>query len=276
MTMSSETSWRNGWTTEDPPYIGFTFAPGDASGWVPAVSPGFESLDLGLTEASEGVLGARRVRATQGGVDTGWYCTDVDFELLFVLTGSVSIENVAGEHFTLGPGAAGIHPRYLWHRRYGATPDLEYVQITVPGEPGVITDRAAIPEVDQNRKPLYTFDTPDAYTLGAGPRSYFKYRDLETRRATDDRIHIHVVRATGAGDATGWHYHSMSQWFMIVGGSSTIYVEETKQDLTVLDSMCLGQGMRHDVAPYSEDYAVLEMCIPAEYETMSVPPPDGG
>jgi hypothetical protein len=32
--------------------------------------------------------------------------------------------------------------------------------------------------------------------------------------------------------------------------------------------------MRHNVAPIAGDYAVLEMCVPAIYETIAVPPPD--
>jgi len=40
------------------------------------------------------------------------------------------------------------------------------------------------------------------------------------------------------------------------------------------DSMCIGSGptQRHNVAPFSGDYAVLEMCVPAEYETIGSAP----
>ena len=281
ISMSPGNNWRNGWTTGHDPDIGFTFVPSSVDTWAPEPWPALESVDLALDKASGGALGARRTRAVPGGagVDTGWHCYDADFEFIYVLKGAISIENEAGEHYTLGPGAAGTHPARFWHRRYGATPDLEYVHITVPGRPRIISDHGSVPpspDLESHRKPHYTFDSPQAYTLGAGPRSYFKYRDLETAGPTGGRIHIHVVRATEPGTATGWHYHSMSQWFMIVGGSSTLYVEELTQPMTVLDSMCIGRGMRHDVAPYSGDYAVLEMCVPAEYETMSVSAPEKG
>jgi hypothetical protein len=41
--------------------------------------------------------------------------------------------------------------------------------------------------------------------------------------------------------------------------------------------MCVGygKGMRHNVAPFSGDYAVLEMCVPAVYETIPVDAPPG-
>jgi len=70
----------------------------------------------------------------------------------------------------------------------------------------------------------------------------------------------------------------MAQWFMIVGGDSWIRVEDRPaQHLDYLDTMCIGSGpeMRHNVAPFSGDYAVLEMCVPAVYDTVAVEPPVG-
>jgi hypothetical protein len=61
-------------------------------------------------------------------------------------------------------------------------------------------------------------------------------------------------------------------------GESWIRVENNKTEhITFGDSMCIGTGqqMRHNVAPFSGDCAVLEMCVPAEYETTSVPAPEG-
>ena len=41
--------------------------------------------------------------------------------------------------------------------------------------------------------------------------------------------------------------------------------------------MCVGRGphMRHNVTNFSGDYAVLEMCVPAEYDTIAVDAPEG-
>ena len=111
-----------------------------------------------------------------------------------------------------------------------------------------------------------------------GLRDFFLYRDLETRAATDGRLHIHVVRATEAGPGTGWHYHTMAQWFMVIGGSAVIRVEDQpRQELGWGDSMCIGRGprMRHEIADHSADYLVLEVCVPAAYSTVAVDEPAG-
>ena len=39
------------------------------------------------------------------------------------------------------------------------------------------------------------------------------------------------------------------------------------------DAMCLCAGIRHDVPAHSHDYVVLEMCVPADYDTTATPPP---
>lgn len=279
MSTTSPRTWTSGWSASDAPEIDYVWLPADTDAWSPGPWPHLESLDLGLAKASSGILGGRRLRAKAGagGADTGWHCHNSDFEFFYVLRGSLKVETEDGEHYTLGQGAAGCHPALYRHREYDISDDLEYVQLTVPGEPTTLIGEEAAPGSAGGLRPVYTFETPKAYTLGAGPRSFFKYRDLGAAAATEGRIHVHIVRATEPGPGTGWHYHSMAQWFMILGGSSVIRVEEQpKQPLNVFDSMCIGRGpnMRHNVAPYTGDYAVLEMCVPSQYETIAVPPPE--
>jgi hypothetical protein len=70
----------------------------------------------------------------------------------------------------------------------------------------------------------------------------------------------------------------MAQWFMILGGQGHIRVEDGPDlELNRIDAMCIGSGpkMRHNVAPFSGDYAVLEMCVPADYDTVAVDKPEG-
>jgi quercetin dioxygenase-like cupin family protein len=278
-TMKAE--WQTDWDVASPPEIGYVSVRADEGAWVDGAWPQFEYRDLGLTDVSDGKLGGRHIRSKPAGPrgETGWHCHHLDFEFLFVLSGSITIEGETGETYRLGPGAAGHQPALFWHNESDASDDFECVQITVPGEPATITDRdAELPAREVAAAPIYTFDTPENYVLGAGPRRFFRYRDLGSRALTDGRIHIHVVRASEPGAGTGWHYHSMAQWFMILDGWSVIRVETMpKHDLRTLDSMCVGRGpeMRHNVAPFSGDYAVLELCIPAEYETIAVAPPEG-
>jgi mannose-6-phosphate isomerase-like protein (cupin superfamily) len=118
-------------------------------------------------------------------------------------------------------------------------------------------------------------DEPSAYVAGQGPRRYFAYRDLGVAGATDRRIHIHVVRAIEVPPGgTGWHMHTMGQLFVVLSGSGVIKVNSPEAiAIKAGDSMCIGAGMKHDVSSFSADYAVIEVCLPADYDTMDAPAP---
>jgi quercetin dioxygenase-like cupin family protein len=283
MTAKHGTHWQHAWTAEEPLEIAYVHVPADAGTWVEAEVPGLEARDLGLAEATGGAMGVRHLRVAGGHVATGeWRANDVDFQFMYVLRGRISIETEDGHGVRLEVGGAAYQPALYRHRQYDVSPDFEAVEITAPATFDVIEGRnAELPVraagLDPRRTAVYTDDGEDNYVMAAGPRPFFKYRDLGTRGPTDERIHLHVVRATGEpGEGTGWHYHSMAQWFMILGGQSDIRVEGgPRTTLTRGDTMCIGAGpaMRHNVAPFSGDYAVLEMCVPATYETVPVEAP---
>jgi quercetin dioxygenase-like cupin family protein len=231
---------------------------------------------------TEGRMGVQHIRVTgDDEIRSDWHVHDLDFQFFYVLEGTISLENRFGETVRLGPGDTGYHPGLYWHRET-VSAGYECIEITGPARGATVTGldselpaRAA--GLDPERRGVYTYERPESYTLGAGPRKFFRYRDLGTAGPSEGRMHIHIVRATEPGAGTGWHYHSMAQWFLILGGSSVIRVEERPQYvLSEMDSMCIGSGpqMRHNVAPFTGDYAVLEMCVPAEYETVAVAPPE--
>jgi mannose-6-phosphate isomerase-like protein (cupin superfamily) len=272
--------WHGHWTARDPAAIDFAWAANEGGTYASESDDGFIYLDLGLADASHGALGVRRVRLADPVVATHWRALNLDFDFLYVLRGTMAVENDDGERTELATGSTALHPRGYRHRFSDFSADFEAVHVTAPawtgehkGESNTGLSRSA-----SGLAPVYTHDKPDEYEHGNGPRAYFLYRDLRTREPTDGRIHLHVVRATEAGPGTGWHYHSMAQWFLIVSGSSVIRVEDRpRQPLRWGDSMCVGRGsfMRHNVTSFSHDYAVLEMCIPAQYETVAVVEPAG-
>lgn len=277
---ATRSAWRTGWTAEDPAYVGFAWAPNDGGTYEPLKDDGLVARDLGLDAASTGVIGANRIRVADAEAAGDWRSLDADFDFLYVISGSVRVDGGDGRSVTLGTGGCAVHPSRYAYRFAGFSDDFEAVHITSPAEVQIARGDAARRAAGAPaHEPIYTHDLDDQYRRGDGPRAFFLYRDLGTRGPTSDRIHFHVVRATEPGVGTGWHYHSMSQWFMVIGGSADISVEDhRKVALGWGDAMCIGAGaaMRHNVTDFSADYLVLEMCIPAEYETIAVPRPEGG
>lgn len=271
--------WKFGWTSVDPPEIGCAWAPNAGGEYVER--GGFLCRELGLEVSSGGALGVRRIRVGDHYSASFWRRLDADFDFIYVLEGSVRIENSLTGRVDFAAGGAALHPRGMPYRLSNFSEDFEAVHITSPArfllsreEPGADVEGNSVAA----RTPVYTHDVDDQYILGAGPRKYFQYRDLGTREPTESRIHLHVVRATEPGGATGWHYHSTAQWFMVLGGTSVVTIEDRpRQRVARGDSMCVGRGprMRRNVTDYSGDYVVLEMCVPADYDTISVGEPDG-
>lgn len=87
---------------------------------------------------------------------------------------------------------------------------------------------------------------------------------------------LEVLKAVEPADRTGWHTHSMGQIALIVGGKAMIQVEHHAPVALVDGSTCyIGSRMRHDVYAVDDDYMLLEVYMPADWDTIPCPaPPD--
>lgn len=277
--------WVTGWTADNPLKMGYNLAPA-GSPYVPGALAGFVYRDLGLTKASYGKLSAQLVRLAgkPEAAFSDWRAYDVDFHFFYIRKGSCRMENEAGQSMKLDTGVAAWQPPLLRHRLYDFSPDFEMYEMFGQAEPKAIVGRnAALPARASEfagQKGQYLFETPESFVQGAGPRKFFLYRDLGTRGPTDGRIHIHIVHATqemtGEG-GTGWHVHSMRQLFWVFAGSAgfTIDADPNMKRVVAGDSVCLGDGMKHNVPNMAADYRLIEVCIPAEYSTTDVTAPAG-
>ena len=107
-----------------------------------------------------------------------------------------------------------------------------------------------------------------------GLRAYREYRDLGIGKATGGRVHAHVIRTTKPcpEGGSGLHYHDVEfQMVMVLRGTSTVWFEG-QGEVTFEPGDCWLQPprIRHDVLHYSDDYEVLEITLPAEYETVQL------
>ncbi|MBM3347248.1 MAG: hypothetical protein FJY55_12230 [Betaproteobacteria bacterium] len=273
-------AWTSGWTADRPFDLDYNFVPAD-SPWVPGPVTGMQQRDLGVTTASRGKMSARHVRVTDPAkVLAEWRALDADFQFMFVFKGSARLENAAGQKVTLERGVAAWQPAFLRHRIFDYSADFDMFELYAPAEPGAILGRdTPLPERARQFAGMqgqYLAETPASFVQGAGPRKYFRYRDLETRKPTDGRIHIHLVHAIEPmPGGTGWHTHTMRQLFYVVGGSAGWGAEgdTVHKRVNTWDAVCVYAGQKHDVPSFTADYKVLEICIPAEYETINAEAP---
>jgi len=275
--------WLSGWTADDPIVLGSVFVGHDGGEWV-REQPFLERRDLGLAALSDGKLGAAHLRIVGGEpIFVDWHCWDLDFELFFVLKGSLTVDTERGESHTLGPGGSGYQPGLYWHRSH-MSPDFECVLVTGPASGDGFTDRAApLPSraatLDPGRNGVYTLDRPDAYTKTDGPG--FRARDLGAADPTGGRIGATLYRANAPGDGSGWHAHTSAQWVFVLEGETEIAVESAgagggaPQRLLPGAALAIGTSARHAQGAFGGDYAMLSLMLPARFETAHLDAPTG-
>jgi len=108
-----------------------------------------------------------------------------------------------------------------------------------------------------------------------GLRSYVQYRDLGIREATGGLIAAHVNRRNGPfrkEDVVQRHFHHLKFQMVYVLKGWTRFEVDGHGEHTVEAGGCWIQpaGIKHTVLAYSDDLEVLEVVIPADYETINV------
>jgi quercetin dioxygenase-like cupin family protein len=107
-----------------------------------------------------------------------------------------------------------------------------------------------------------------------GLRAYFEYRDLGMAEATKGRLRAHVIRPVGRGQPSDTHYHQLEfQMVYALKGWARVHFEGVGE-IRFEAGSCMYQepGIVHKVLEYSEDYTVIEITVPADFETVTVAP----
>ncbi|MFT5131911.1 MAG: hypothetical protein ACI9SC_000373 [Gammaproteobacteria bacterium] len=244
---------------------GFGYSPLSTAVWRDDPACELEYRDLSLNAASKDALHSRHVRAKRATSSRTFGSPVSGFSFVFVLKGKVILKQTSAEPIELGKwdtaSCYGVDEAE-WQFEEGA----EALDIVL-GEPG--KDQLQPPASNETGW-VVTRESAENYLLGEGPRSYFKYRDLGVAGLTNRRIHIHIVAATKAMEyGTGWHSHNMGQIFYVLNEWADLAVEDRPWvKMSAGDAMCIHPRLAHNVPGFSAEYVVLEMCVPADYDTI--------
>jgi len=112
-----------------------------------------------------------------------------------------------------------------------------------------------------------------------GLREIFEYRDLDVKAATNGDYVAHVIRHNGkkAADAVQqWHIHECDfQMVYVLNGWATFeYEGEGQRTIRKGDAILQKPMIKHREIACSEDFEVLEIVSPANFETKIVSGPD--
>ncbi|MGQ0675814.1 MAG: cupin domain-containing protein, partial [Rhodospirillales bacterium] len=109
---------------------------------------------------------------------------------------------------------------------------------------------------------------------GGGLRSFFQYRDLGIVKATRGRVLAHVIRATpgrkkGQVRGSGAHTHALDFQMVYVLKGRVRFEYEGYGRVTLRAGSAVYQppGIRHREIWHSPDVEMIEITMPAEFET---------
>ena len=108
----------------------------------------------------------------------------------------------------------------------------------------------------------------------AGLRSFFEYRDLGVKEATEGRVTAHVIRALPGAPFNGVpHRHGVTFQLVYVLKGWIEFEYEGQGVVRLEPGSCVHQppGIRHREVGHSDDVEMLEIVMPADYATVEVP-----
>lgn len=115
----------------------------------------------------------------------------------------------------------------------------------------------------------------DAVFESQGLRACFEYRDLGIAGATGGRVGAHVIRAKPGEAGFGWHRHVLEfQMYYVLKGWIRFNYDGVGEVLAEAGS-CVHQppGIRHAEIAHSPDLELIEITLPANFETEDVAAP---
>jgi quercetin dioxygenase-like cupin family protein len=113
----------------------------------------------------------------------------------------------------------------------------------------------------------------DGAQFERGLRSFFEYRDLGIAQATDGRVVAHVIRAAqGTEFSSQPHLHRATFQFVYVlkGWFEFEYEGQGRVRLQAGSSVHQPPDIRHREIGHSPDLELLEIVMPADFETVEV------
>ena len=267
MASNSDPEWASGWPAHGVLDLPECHIALDDAAWITWPGTGLQGRELSLADASGGRLSGQHVRATGTPAGHGdWHCYDLDFEFVYILHGTLTLENLEGSVHVLRPGSSFYHPAFFWHRDVHRSGDLQVVRLASPAREERFDGLSApLPSRSQSLRPgragVYTHaamkDEPGGRTLHERPIT----RDLGTRGPTDGRIGMRIVHGGRRWRGAGLRIAATDRWLYVVSGAAGLSPDRgLPVPLTPGDTLTTaahgGNWRFHDI---TEDFIVLEM-----------------
>ena len=106
-----------------------------------------------------------------------------------------------------------------------------------------------------------------------GLRSFFEYRDLGIKQATEGKVLAHVIRAAAGAEFSAQSHAHATSFQLVYVLKGWIEFEYEGQGIVRLEagsSVYQPPGIRHREVGHSEDVEMLEIVMPGDFATTEV------
>jgi mannose-6-phosphate isomerase-like protein (cupin superfamily) len=124
-------------------------------------------------------------------------------------------------------------------------------------------------------KHKFTFSHYREEDFNQGLRTYAKYRDLGIAPATGGMVQAHVIRMIPpfrSEEVSTPHYHDVEfqMVYVLKGWMTTEFEGEGKHTFRAGSCWIQPPKIKHTVLGYSDDCELLEIVLPADFETVTL------
>jgi quercetin dioxygenase-like cupin family protein len=201
----------------------------------------------------------------------------IRFQMIYCYKGWVRVVyEDQGPPFILGAGDCVLQPPRIRHRVLEASPGLEVIEVGSPAHHETHADPelalptpALLPERNFSGQRFVRHHAADArwepYRLPG-----FLCRDTGIAKATGNLATVRVARASGPSARVRYRHHAELLFQFVLSGSLTIDVEGNgRHAIGEGTAFILPAGRSCAYEDGSADLELLEVAIPAEFETLS-------
>ena len=235
----------------------------------------FSYRDLGVATASNGRVGAQITRANHQLTREGELHHHVlTHQINLVLNGNAIMKFEGIGEVELTTGTSFYMPPNIKHTFVSCSENFRTMEICTPADFDTIEDNPKSYSKSTQLPQPFSMQTAEQGTYEVkGLRDYLSYRDLEIAKETNGAILAHIIRAEGGAyqGAGEWHYHILGDQFVyVLQGWANVQFEE-QEPVCVKAGTCFYQPskIKHAFLACSKDFEALEVCLPADFETIS-------
>ena len=146
---------------------------------------------------------------------------------------------------------------------------------TKKAKPGKAAKRKTAAAQTRRKPQRFTASHHREEDFDAGLRPYSAYRDLGLAAATDGMVQAHVIRMTRpfeTGEVDTPHYHDVEfqMVYVLKGWFQSEFEGEGVHTFHAGSCWIQPPRIRHTVRGYSDDCELLEIVLPADFETVTL------